>query len=266
MVDQRTTKECFKKVVGHRASPPRPRHQGPPVFLGCGRRTSCDSGDTAPDQCHRDQRACEHTLFATSHFLSGKKEGCPTLGSSTAANREFEKHSPWARHMRHVPMLTAMLFALIVAAACGDGPMTPDSAPTSAAVAPSRDYLLDPVIVIGTPQTPAPACDPYTDINFCQGQDDQCMTGISPALGDFMPITGCPGMVGGGSGGPGGDDSPLPGDTNNNGTTEDEGPGVWILCISSVLGVVVGGGVSYFAVEDYFYKLSCAPSGTLSST
>lgn len=156
--------------------------------------------------------------------------------------------------MRYVRMMTAMLFAPIAAAACADTLTTPDSAPAAAAGAPSRDYLLDPVIVIGTPQTPTPACDPYTDINFCQSQDDQCMTGVSPALGDFVAITGCPGMVGG-SGGPGGDDSPLPGDTNNNGTTEDEGPGVWILCISSVLGVVAGGGASYFAVEDYFYKL-----------
>jgi hypothetical protein len=103
--------------------------------------------------------------------------------------------------MRYVRIWTAMLFALIVAAACADGPTTPDSARAESAP-PSRDDIirLGPVVVVGQPQ-----CDPWTDPNWCDGDDDggQCMSSSDPGSAEFDYVSSCPGTGGPGSG-PGG--------------------------------------------------------------
>jgi hypothetical protein len=121
--------------------------------------------------------------------------------------------------MQHVRIWTAMLFALIVAAACADGPTTPERMRAGDA-GPSTDYMLDPITVIGTPQEPT--CDPYTDPNWCEGDDggDQCMTSTDPGTSDPELVyvsSGCtgPGTGGPGGGDPGGSTNPDDGETVN---------------------------------------------------
>lgn len=90
------------------------------------------------------------------------------------------------------------------------------------------------------------------------------MTGMP---GDFSPddmyTASCPGGSGGG-GSPGTATPPppppvpsigLPGDADGDGDTWDEGPGVWILCISTILGATAGGAGTYFTLEDYHHKV-----------
>jgi hypothetical protein len=105
--------------------------------------------------------------------------------------------------MRYVRIWTSMLFVLIVAAACADGPTTPDSARAENAP-PSRDDIirLGPVIVVGQ-------CDPWTDANWCQEDDGgQCMTSTPADPSDNYTVSSCPGTgpgdPGTGPGGPGG--------------------------------------------------------------
>jgi hypothetical protein len=128
---------------------------------------------------------------------------------------------------------------------------------------PSESILLDDVVVT-VPGPTTGTCDPLTDLNFCQGGDDgACMTGISPSIGDFDSLSGCP--DGGGTGETGGTGSPgfgteepvygLPGDADGDGDTWDDGPGAWIMCISAILGMGAGAGATYFALEDYHYKV-----------
>lgn len=117
--------------------------------------------------------------------------------------------------MRHVRTWVAMLFALLLAAACADAPTAPIGAGTTG---PSSDYLLDPVIVIGTPQEPV--CDPYTDPNWCQGDDGgQCTTSY-PGTDDpeYVGTAGCGTSPGSG---PGGGDSGGGGSTGDGDGTDD---------------------------------------------
>lgn len=112
--------------------------------------------------------------------------------------------------MRHVRTRVAMLFALLLAAACADAPTAPNAAGTTGS---SSDYLLDPVIVIGTPQEPV--CDPYTDPNWCQGDDGgQCTTSY-PGTDDseYVGTAGCGTNPGSG---------PGDGDSGGGGSAGDE--------------------------------------------
>lgn len=109
-----------------------------------------------------------------------------------------------------------MFFATTAATACADGPTTPSSVrPGDAGL--STGYTLDPITVIGTPQEPS--CDPYTDPNWCEGDDDnQCMTSSDPGTSDpeVVYVSSCPGTGGPGSGPGGGDpgDPTSPDDEN----------------------------------------------------
>lgn len=126
--------------------------------------------------------------------------------------------------------------------------------------APRRDYALDPVVVVADPK-----CDPYLSLSWCAGEDSgDCMSGAGAST-EWDALSGCPapgtgigpggGPIGDGSGGGGAPTSPLPGDSDGDGDTWDDGPGAWILCISSILGAGAGAGASYFALEDYYYKV-----------
>lgn len=125
--------------------------------------------------------------------------------------------------MRHLRIWAAMLLTVMVMAACADAPTTPQGEGISSAgnaggrSRPNTDLMLDPVIVIGTPQEPT--CDPYTDPNWCEGDDggDQCMSSTDPGTSDPELVyvssgcTGDPGSPGGGD--PGTTEPPPPADT-----------------------------------------------------
>lgn len=123
--------------------------------------------------------------------------------------------------MRHVRIWTAMLFALIIAAACADGPTTPNGVRAGNAGA-STNLMLDPITVIGTPQEPT--CDPYTDPNWCQGDDggDQCMTSTDPGTSDpeLVYVSSCTGTTGPGGGGDPGGSTPSPDDGDDSTTCD----------------------------------------------
>jgi hypothetical protein len=116
--------------------------------------------------------------------------------------------------MRSLINWSAILFALVLAA-CADSPTLPREDTRPAAAAPSSTYVLDPVVVIGKP-----GCDPYMDINFCEGGGGgTCIS--SASAGDTLVYTsGCEpgggggtiggGGDGGGSGGTGGTSTPCP--------------------------------------------------------
>lgn len=94
------------------------------------------------------------------------------------------------------------LFLTLVVAACADAPTDP-TGETRPGTGPSRGGLvLDPVVVVGHPA----GCDPYTDLNGCEGDDGKdpvCMTSTGPGSPDAYTLSGCTGT---GSGGPGGGD------------------------------------------------------------
>jgi hypothetical protein len=126
----------------------------------------------------------------------------------------------------------AVSLAFLLAAACSDSPTAP-GAGVGDTGAGRTDLLLEPVVVVGTPRQPG--CDPYTDVNFCQGDDGGvCMTGISPALGDFSTVTGCPdtgGSTGTGSS-PGAGQQPAP---TMPPLPAYEGPGTFVACMGTLL-------------------------------
>ena len=70
--------------------------------------------------------------------------------------------------MRHVRIWAAMLGVLLFAAACVDAPTAPNAVAGARRSGPSK-YMLEPVIVVGQPSDPG--CNPYTDLNFCQGSE-----------------------------------------------------------------------------------------------
>lgn len=120
-----------------------------------------------------------------------------------------------------------MALGMLLAAACSDGPTAPEASAGSVGPGRGDGTTLDPVVVVGTPQ---PGCDPYADLNFCQGDGggDPCMTGISPSLGDFSTVSGCT-DTGGSTGGGG---SP---DAGQEPTPVYEGPGAFAACVGTLL-------------------------------
>lgn len=124
------------------------------------------------------------------------------------------------------------LFALIFIAGCADSTMPEpggaDDFPTIVigGAAPSNDYVLPPITVT------VPACDPYTDLNWCQdsggGGGQECMSGIGFGYGGGLALSSCPDTGGGGGDTDGGFPSP-PG--SGSGT---EGPGAFAACVASL--------------------------------
>lgn len=100
----------------------------------------------------------------------------------------------------------AMLFAMLFAAACSEGPTEPEGLAVGAAD-PSNAYVLEPLIVKGK-------CDPIMSIDWCGGSgpgDGDCMTSAGDS--ELQYTSGC---YSGGGGSPTG-----PGDGGGGGT----GPG-----------------------------------------
>lgn len=92
----------------------------------------------------------------------------------------------------------AVLFVALFAAACADVPTAPMGKGAGSARS-SGNYILEPIVVVGTPK-----CDPYLDLNWCQGDGGgDCMTSAAggPSSPDAMTLSGCPGSGGGGGGG-----------------------------------------------------------------
>jgi hypothetical protein len=147
--------------------------------------------------------------------------------------------------MRYVRLVMAVISGCLLAAACSEAPTGPTRIAAEPA-GPSSAYLLEPLIVKGK-------CDPIMSIDWCGGDpgDVDCMTSVASSDSDYT--SGC--YTGGGGGGPAGPSCTLPGDSDCDGDTWDEGPGVWILCVSTVLGTAAGGTGTYFAFQDYQHKL-----------
>jgi hypothetical protein len=150
----------------------------------------------------------------------------------------------------------ATLLFILLSAACADSTISEPGVNPVIGVGtagPDRAITLEPIVVVGE-------CDPYTALDFCQGDGGACMTGL-PGSSEDMYTSSCPG--GGGGGGSPGTAAPapappltsLPGDADGDGDTWDEGPGVWILCISTILGTAAGGAGTYFTFEDYHHKV-----------
>jgi hypothetical protein len=93
----------------------------------------------------------------------------------------------------------ALLLLLATAlAGCVDVPTASNAAAGGTAL--KNDYVLEPIIVIGEPEPKE--CDPYTDLNWCQGDGGVCTTSISPADDPFgTGVQSCPGGTAGGGGG-----------------------------------------------------------------
>lgn len=99
--------------------------------------------------------------------------------------------------MRYAQITTAVLFAILSAAACSDAPTEPDAVAVGAA-GPSNAYILEPVIVKGK-------CDPIMSIDWCGGSapgDGECMTDAGDS--DLQFTSGCYSGGGGSPTGPGG--------------------------------------------------------------
>lgn len=123
--------------------------------------------------------------------------------------------------------LTATVIAVLLMAGCSDVPTAPDLRIGEAGPRQGEATILDPVVVIGTPQ---PGCDPSTDLNFCQGDDGgECMTGISPSLGDFSTVSGCNDT---GGSRPPANPAPQP---PVEPTPVYEGPGAFAACVGTLL-------------------------------
>lgn len=103
--------------------------------------------------------------------------------------------------MRKVFLWLAMFFVAVFSTACVDSP-TFSTESSAGGVSHGRTYVLEPVVVIGKP-----GCDPYTDINFCEGDSGgACMASTLPNDTSFVHTAGCAGGGGstGGTGGTGG--------------------------------------------------------------
>lgn len=107
------------------------------------------------------------------------------------------------------------LFVWMLLAACTDSPTAPTGGGIGAVDRrPNKDYVLEPIIVIGTPR-----CNPYLSANFCQGPGTGTCITSSPGEAtdpELVTVSSCPGgdaggggsSAGGGAGGdPGGDAS-----------------------------------------------------------
>lgn len=111
--------------------------------------------------------------------------------------------------MRIVRPLMALLIVVLLAA-CADSPTGAGNPETRVGNAGElrTDYILDPVVVVGTPR-----CDPYLDLNWCQDDGDggsgDCMTSSTPDSGEYAIASTCPG-AGDGTTKPGGGTAPPP--------------------------------------------------------
>jgi hypothetical protein len=119
--------------------------------------------------------------------------------------------------MRYPIFWPVTLLTLVFAAACADAPTisSEDRRTSVEAAGANNTYVLDPVIVIGK-------CDPYTDINWCEGGGGgTCMSSTPAGDTTLVYTSGCePAPVGGGgsggtggsggSGGTGGTSTPCP--------------------------------------------------------
>jgi hypothetical protein len=134
--------------------------------------------------------------------------------------------------------IAALLCLLLGATGCHDVTLPQPSAADLPAAVPvlNEEYqslaCCDPVIVVA-PGPVEPACDPYTDPNFCQGSGDDCM--MSGGVGgDVQGITDC--NSGGSDGGSDGSSPPPPpGDTVE---PDPEGPLLWGACVLAMVGSV----------------------------
>lgn len=143
------------------------------------------------------------------------------------------------RGRRNFGTVVAFLFTLFFSAACADSTMPEPQAGNSTAIpvgsaGPSNDYLLPPITV-----TVPGGCDPWTDINWCQGaggEGGQCMADIGFGYGGELALSSCP--IGGGGGGPGKGGGSGSGGTPGTPPT-DEGPGAFAACVGTLL-VVLG--------------------------
>ncbi|HEU0016332.1 MAG TPA: hypothetical protein VFQ45_21815 [Longimicrobium sp.] len=111
------------------------------------------------------------------------------------------------------PKFPLLVVATLLAAGCSDAGTLPEAPEAPVAAPPSgpaNDYVLDPVIVIGTPE-----CDPYMEADWsCDDGGGECMTSYS---GGEASLASCPGGTGGGGGGGGG--GGTGGSTGGTGTT-----------------------------------------------
>lgn len=114
--------------------------------------------------------------------------------------------------MRTVRIWTVMLVASMLGTACNDAPTSPNGVRVGES-GPSN-YVLEPITVVGKPRT---GCDPYTDLNWCQGDGGACMTSTDPGTTDpeLVYVSSCPGGGAPGSGVPPGgggsdDDGTIP--------------------------------------------------------
>lgn len=134
------------------------------------------------------------------------------------------------RWRRNFAAPAAALFTLLFSAGCADSTM-PESGGAGdspmvviGAATPSNDYVLPPITVT------VPACDPYTDLSWCQdsggGGGQECMSGVGFGYGGELALSSCPDA---GSGGGGGDDGFLPPPSG-----QTEGPGAFAACVASL--------------------------------
>lgn len=116
---------------------------------------------------------------------------------------------------------------------------------TPAADLPSANVLIDEEyqspacceeVVVVAP-APPPTCDPYTDVNWCQGSGGgQCMMS-GGGTAEMQGLATCEGGPGGGSTGPG-DPGGGGGGTVPGVAPEPDGPLLWGACVLAVIGSI----------------------------
>jgi hypothetical protein len=153
--------------------------------------------------------------------------------------------------MKIVHCMAALLLTGVLAGACADAPTAPDVR-SEVDIVPSRDVLLDPVIVIGQPKD---SCDPYLSLDWCDDGGGQCMmSNTEPTGPEATTMLSCPGEGSGGAGGDGpiggeGSTGDGSGSTSVTGTGPfAEGPLLWAACVVAV----IGGTFSVDVVADKF--------------
>lgn len=131
--------------------------------------------------------------------------------------------------MRTTIRLSYLGLLLGAVAACSDLPTSPSVEPaaqlamTQGAVyadgwAETQGCVLNGLCTLPPIVVDGGGCDPWLDLNWCQGGGEQCMESIGPSGSEFVGLASCPirGPGGGGSGGggtlppPNGGTEPLP--------------------------------------------------------
>ncbi|WP_420126876.1 hypothetical protein [Longimicrobium sp.] len=152
--------------------------------------------------------------------------------------------------MRKFALYPCVLVSLLTVAACGDVPTQPD-APADVAVADGPAYnatlqgcvsdglcTLQP-IVVGGGDDPDPGCDV-----LWKPSCGTCITGTINLPYDTLGVSSCPGGGGGSgggsgeAGGPGGSGGPGLGDSTPPEADGNQGPGVFVACVGTLLGVM----------------------------